>query len=86
MTTTKNIELCQGVDDSGRAFGYDHGRKNFVTWGIEADKIVVVSVENDDQEEGHGSLRATERDARSVAARENRLPNSSLRRAIRRAS
>ena len=83
-TATNHIEMDQGVDHKGRTFGYDHSRKNYITWELKDGKIVVVSVENDDQEESHGSLKATMRDARSVAARENRLVASQLRTAIRR--
>jgi len=83
MTTTlANIEKDQGVDHKGRTFGYDHGRKNFITWAIENDKIVVANVEHDSEEESHGSVKATERDAKRIAAQENRLPNSQLRKAI----
>ena len=78
-----HIEADQGVGYGGEVFGYDHRRLNYITWGIEAGKIVVVKVERDDEESvGHGSLAATLRDARSMAARENRLPGSRLRRSI----
>lgn len=82
MATKANIELNQGVDHLGRTFGYDHDRKNFITWDIDNGKIVVALVENDSEEEGHGSIAATTRDAKSVAASENRKGNSQLRRAI----
>lgn len=79
---TNEIELDQGVDHKGRTLGYDHKRKNFITWDLADDKIVVVKVEHDDQETGHGSIAATTREAKAVAAAENRKTNSSLRRAI----
>lgn len=83
MNATKtNIEVNQGVDHKGRTFGYDHDRKNFITWEIVGGKIVVALVKNDTEEEGHGSIAATTRDAKSVAAAENRKENSQLRRAI----
>jgi hypothetical protein len=76
------IEKDQGVNHKGQVFGYDHERHNFITWGIKNEKIAVLKVENDDQVEKHGSLAATMRDAKKVAAQENRLPNSSLKRSI----
>lgn len=82
-TINSDIELNQGCDHLGRTFGYDHSRKNFITWDIECDKIIVVKVENDDQETGHGSIADTRRDAEAVASRETKLPNGELRRAIR---
>lgn len=77
-----HIEADQGVGYGGAVYGYDHRRLNYITWGIEAGRIVVAKVEHDEQASGHGSLAATLRDARSVAARENRLPSSRLRRSI----
>lgn len=77
-----NIELDQGVDDKGRTFGYDHARKNFITWEIQKGKIVIARVEHDSEEQEHGSIAATEREAKSVAACENRKENSQLRRSI----
>ena len=82
MSKITNIELNQGVDHKGRTFGYDHDRKNFITWGIVDDKIVVALVENDSEETGHGSIAATTRDATSVADAENCKENSQLRKAI----
>jgi major membrane immunogen (membrane-anchored lipoprotein) len=78
-----SIELDQGVDHMGRTFGYDHKRRNFITWDIQDGKIVVVKVENDDQEDSHGSTKATLRDAKKIAAEENRKESSQLRVAIR---
>lgn len=77
-----DIEKDQGVNHKGQVFGYDHKRHNFITWGLDGDKIVVLNVENDDQEETHGSIQATTRDAKKVAAQENRLPFSRLRQSI----
>lgn len=77
-----NIELNQGVDHLGRTFGYDHKRKNFITWDIADGKIVVAAVEHDELEDGHGSLAATRRDAARIAAQENRKADSPLLRAI----
>lgn len=82
MTAIENIELDQGVDHKGNTFGYDHGRNNFITWELRAGKIAVAKVEHDDQEETHGSLAATRRNAVTIANRQNRLPNSPLRKAI----
>jgi len=55
----KSLELNQGVGYKGRIFGYDHERNNFVTWEIVDEKIAIHSVENDDQEEEHGSITET---------------------------
>jgi hypothetical protein len=82
MDAQASIEVNQGVDHKGRTFGYDHDRKNFITWDIADGKIVVALVENDEQEEAHGSIAETTRDAKSVADSENRKENSQLRRAI----
>ena len=76
------IERHQGLDKNGRIFGYDYQRKNFITWGIKDEKIVVIGIENDDQVEKHGSIEATLRDAKKIAAEENRLPNSRLKNSI----
>jgi hypothetical protein len=81
------IEANQGTTEKGRVFGFDHARNNFVEWAIsESDKIVVAHVEHDDQSSKHGSLSETRRDAMAIAAKENRLPSSQLRMAIRKAS
>ncbi len=82
MNIHEHIERNQGVDYNGRTFGYDHKRHNFITWAIDNDKIIVAKIDNDEEEENHGSKSETEREAKSIAARENRLPNSQLRRAI----
>lgn len=81
-----HIEEDQGVTDDGVTFGYDHRRLNFIQWAIDPrGRLIVAKVENDEQETRHGSVAATLRDARSVAARENRLPGSLLLRSIQRA-
>lgn len=78
-----HIEMDQGVGHGGMVYGYDHRRSHFITWGLDArGRITVERVEADEQAESHGSAAATLRDARSVAARENRLPASRLRRSI----
>jgi hypothetical protein len=74
--------MIQGIGEHGMPFGYDTSRRNFVVWGRRGDKVIVERVEHDDQESEHGSLRETEREARAIAARENRLPNGKLRRAV----
>jgi hypothetical protein len=82
MTNYKHIELDQGVDHLGRVFGYDHKRKNFITWGLDKEAIVVVKIENDDDEDDHGEESDTRKDAESVAAIESAKANSRLVRAI----
>ncbi len=66
-----NIDPCNTTDDKGRTVGYDLGRSNFITWAVSGGKLSVVLVEHDSEVESHGSLAATERAARSFAAREN---------------
>jgi major membrane immunogen (membrane-anchored lipoprotein) len=80
--TLTHIEMDQGVGHGGKTFGYDHKRSNFIIWEFADGKIVPASVEHDEQEDEHGSLGATLRDAKSVAARENRLPSSRLRQSM----
>ena len=80
--TLTHIEMVQGVGHGGKTFGYDHKRSNFITWEFAGGKIVPASVDHDEQEDEHGSLEATLRDAKSVAARENRLPSSRLRKSM----
>ncbi len=82
MNMTEQIELDQGVDHKGRTFGYDHKRHNFITWAIQDGKIIVLSIENDDQEEKHGSINATMRVAKRIARYETKKQNSQLRAAI----
>lgn len=76
------IEKDQGVNHKGQVFGYDHKRHNYITWDLIDGKITVVDVENDEQEEKHGSLNETMKDAKKIAAKENKFPNSNLKRAI----
>lgn len=82
MANYKHIELDQGVDHLGRVFGYDHKRRNFITWSKNSEKVTVEKVEHDDEEDDHGDLSETRRDAEAVAAIENAKENSRLVRAI----
>lgn len=60
-----DIEVYQGRDDAGRPFGYDHARRNYITWGRSDDGMhaVPMAVEHDSEVQAHGSLSATTRDA-----------------------
>jgi hypothetical protein len=80
----KMIETNQGIAKSGRVFGYDHTRCNFIEWDLtnSTSCITVAVVQNDSEEEEHGSLAATRRDAMKIAAEQNRKEYSSLRAAI----
>lgn len=85
MSSLDFIEENQGIVecDRPRVFGFDHKRLNFIAWGLdESGKIVPAFVEPDEKELRTGSLAATLRDAKRIAARENRLERSSLRDAI----
>lgn len=78
-----HIEADQGVTFGGRVYGYDHRRANYIVWRLDdSGRIAVEKVEPDEQADSHGSAAATLRDAKSVAARENRLPASRLLRSI----
>ncbi len=79
------IEINQGVSGDRYVFGYDHARKNFVNWELNTATscITVAAVEHDNEEEHHGSLAATLREAKKIAARENRKNHSLLRAAMR---
>lgn len=76
------IEVNQGVNSRGQTFGYDHSRRNYITWDLVNGKVIVVLVEHDSEEKRHGSLAATRLDACRIAARETKAENSTLRRSI----
>ena len=73
-----NIDTCNTTDDKGRTVGYDLGRLNLITWAVSGGKLSVLLVEHDPEVDSHGSLAATERAARSFAARENALEYSPI--------
>jgi uncharacterized protein (TIGR02996 family) len=69
-----HFDLDQGVSGSGRVFGFDFMRNNFVEWDLDGEgNIYVAAVENDEMSDRHGSLSATRRDAERIARRENRM-------------
>ena len=68
------IETNQGIAGTGRVFGYDHSRFNWIEWTHIGGRLTVAVVENDSEEEMHGSLAATRREAMVIAARHNRKP------------
>lgn len=73
----KHIEAIQGVAESGRVFGYDHSRNNFIEWQIKGGKLDVWSITHDETSDLEtGLLRLTRRDAGDFARRQNKLPNS----------
>lgn len=78
-----HIDAFQGTAESGRVFGFDHRRNNFIEWDLVDGRVVVAEIVPDVMSDAHGSQAATRRDAQKFARRENRKDGGGLAQTIR---